>query len=109
MKRYPKFVEVQGKKIPINTDFRIALECEKISRDKTIGEYEKICAIVYKLFGEEALKDHNYIFEFFGLAIKYLKCGRETVADDKDDKDIMFAYLFKIKLKKKFKNESTQV
>ena len=37
------------------------------------------------------------------------KFAKQVMADDKDDKDIMFAYLFKIKLKKKFKNESTQV
>lgn len=37
------------------------------------------------------------------------KFAKQIMADDKDDKDIMFAYLFKIKLKKKFKNESTQI
>lgn len=35
--------------------------------------------------------------------------AKQVMADEDDDKDIMFAYLFKIKLKKKFKNESTQV
>ena len=30
------------------------------------------------------------------------------MADDSDLKDIMFAYLFKIKLKKKFKCQNTQ-
>lgn len=30
------------------------------------------------------------------------------MADDNDLKDIMFAYLFKIKLKKKFKCQDTQ-
>ena len=37
------------------------------------------------------------------------KFAKQVMADDNDDKDIMFAYLFKIKLKKKFKNESTQI
>ena len=37
------------------------------------------------------------------------KFAKQVMTDDKDDKDIMFAYLFKIKLKKKFKNESTQI
>ena len=35
--------------------------------------------------------------------------AKQVIADDNDSKDIMFAYLFKIKLKKKFKNENTQV
>ena len=37
------------------------------------------------------------------------KFAKQVIANDEDQKDIMFAYLFKIKLKKKFKNESTQV
>ena len=37
------------------------------------------------------------------------KFAKQVIANDKDQKDIMFAYLFKIKLKKKFKNENTQV
>lgn len=37
------------------------------------------------------------------------KFAKQVISDDTDNKDIMFAYLFKIKLKKKFKNESTQI
>lgn len=37
------------------------------------------------------------------------KFAKQVIADDNDLKDVMFAYLFKIKLKKKFKNENTQV
>ena len=37
------------------------------------------------------------------------KFAKQIMANDDDNKDIMFAYLFKIKLKKKFKNENTQV
>ena len=37
------------------------------------------------------------------------KFAKQVIANDEDNKDIMFAYLFKLKLKKKFKNENTQV
>lgn len=37
------------------------------------------------------------------------KFAKQVIANDEDQKDIMFAYLFKLKLKKKFKNESIQV
>lgn len=37
------------------------------------------------------------------------KFAKQVIANDDDNKDIMFAYLFKLKLKKKFKNESIQV
>lgn len=33
------------------------------------------------------------------------KFAKEIISDDQDLKDIMFAYLFKLKLKKKYKNE----
>ena len=36
------------------------------------------------------------------------KFAKQVIADDNDMKDIMFAYLFKIKLKKKFKCQNTQ-
>ena len=36
------------------------------------------------------------------------KFAKQVIANDKDWKDIMFAYLFKIKLKKKFKCQNTQ-
>lgn len=36
------------------------------------------------------------------------KFAKQIMADDNDLKDIMFAYLFKIKLKKKFKCQDTQ-
>lgn len=34
------------------------------------------------------------------------KFAKEVMANDDDQKDIMFAYLFKIKLKKKYKDET---
>lgn len=36
------------------------------------------------------------------------KFAKDIMANDDDSKDIMFAYLFKIKLKKKFKCQNTQ-
>lgn len=36
------------------------------------------------------------------------KFAKQVIADDNDMKDIMFAYLFKIKLKKKFKCQNMQ-
>lgn len=37
------------------------------------------------------------------------KFAKMVMSNNTDQKDIMFAYLFKLKLKKKFKNESTQI
>lgn len=37
------------------------------------------------------------------------KFAKQVISNEDDIKDIMFAYLFKIKLKKKFKNEILQI
>jgi hypothetical protein len=87
MNKYPKYVETNGKQFEINTDFRIALECSEISRNQAIGDNEKCLAIIYKLFGEKGLEDHENRYKLFTLAIKYLKCGETTSDDTTNDKE----------------------
>ena len=72
----PQYVKVDDKLYKINTDFRVALECNNIAEDKTIGEYERALAIIYKLFGENGLdcKNQNKLLE---LAMKYLLLGND--------------------------------
>ena len=52
----PEYVKVGDKKYKINTDFRVAIECNNIAQDDSIGDTEGPLAIIYKLFGDEALK-----------------------------------------------------
>ena len=77
MNSYPKYIEVGGKRYPINTDFRIAIECNRIAEDETIGEYERALAIIYILLGEEALDDIEHHSEMLELIKKYMLCGKE--------------------------------
>lgn len=72
----PQYVKVDDKLYKINTDFRVALECNKIAEDTSIGEFERAMAIIYKLFGEEGLncENQNKLLE---LGMKYLLLGRE--------------------------------
>lgn len=81
----PQYVKVDDKLYKINTDFRVALECNNIAEDKSIGEYERALAIIYKLFGEDGLdcKNQNKLLE---LAMKYLLLGK-TEKDFKNDSD----------------------
>lgn len=77
----PYYVEINNKKYKINTDFRIAIKCNQLSMDESIGDLERTLAIVYLLFGAEALKNaqnNDEVFEqLTKLAIKYLSCGKE--------------------------------
>ena len=86
---YPEYVEVYGTKYKINTDFRVALECNRIAEDKTIGDLERSLGIIYTLFGEEALYTPEHHEKLLELAKKYLLCGKEydTEANAKPDMD----------------------
>lgn len=73
----PKYVKVDDELYEINTDFRVALECDRIARDKNIGDYERVLAIIYKLFGEKGLscQNQNKLVE---SGLKYLKVNDIT-------------------------------
>lgn len=73
----PEYILINDKKIKINTDYRVALECQHIALDDEINDYERTLAIIYKLFGKEALDDEDNYEEYFAKAIKFLKCNQE--------------------------------
>ena len=83
----PQYVKVDDKLYKINTDFRIALECNKIAEDESIGNLERAMAIIYKLFGEDGLDCENQK-RLLELAMKYLLLGREqnSLKNDSHDK-----------------------
>lgn len=87
---YPKYVEVGDKTYPINTDFRIAIECNRIAEDNSIGNLERALAVIYTLFGEEALDDTEHYDKLLELAQKYLCCGKELEENnEKPDMDFI--------------------
>lgn len=91
MNNYPDKIEVNNRRYFINTDFRIALECDRIARENgKKKQYETTLAIIYKLFGEkcldDVLKEEIPIDQVVKLAEKYLWCGRaqEDLVNDKE-------------------------
>lgn len=82
----PQYVKVDDKLYKINTDFRIALECNKIAEDESIGNLERAMAIIYKLFGEDGLdcENQNKLLE---LGMKYLLLGREENSLKNESRD----------------------
>lgn len=72
----PEYVKIDDELYKINTDFRVAIECNNIARDENIGDYERALAIIYKLFGEKGLdcKSQNELIE---KGLKYLSLGKE--------------------------------
>lgn len=80
----PEYVKVDDKLYKINTDFRVAIECNKIAMDKKIGDYERALAIIYKLFGEDGLNctKMNKLIE---LGLKYISILNDFENGLKDD------------------------
>lgn len=87
---YPKFVEVNENKYKINTDFRVALECDRIAKDAKINDYERSLAIIYKLYGDSGLDNPSDYDELLKKAIEYLKCGFDEMPEDNSEENMDF-------------------
>lgn len=90
--KYPEYVRVNNKEYKINTDFKTAIECNRIAEDDTIGDFERCLAIIYTLFGEEALEDTQNYEKLLELAKKYLSCGKEIKVKQNEKPDMDFIY-----------------
>ena len=91
---YPEYVEVEGKRYKINTDFRVAIECNRIAEDDSIGNLERAMAVIYTLFGDEGINTPDHYEKLLELAQKYLVCGNEldNNVNDKPDMDFIEDY-----------------
>ena len=81
---YPKYVEIDNIKYEINTDFRVAIECNRIAEDETIGDFERSLAIIYTLFGEKGLENFGHFDKLLQLAQKYLLCNKELESNNQE-------------------------
>lgn len=88
MSNYPKYLDIDGIRYSINTDFRYAIEADRIARDTTIGDYERVLGIICTLFGEEAINRPEHYGTLLKGAEKYLLCGEEK-QDDINEKPNM--------------------
>ena len=86
----PEYAKVKGKKYKINTDYRVALECNRIAMDSSIGDYERSLAIIYLLFGDEGLNNKEEYNELLELSIKFLKCNEEIEESSNETPDMDF-------------------
>lgn len=88
----PEYVKIRGKKYKINTDFRVALKCNEVSMDTSIGDLERTLAIVYLLFGDEGIdpKNRDDLSELVDLGYRYLTLDKEpTNTNEEPDMDFI--------------------
>lgn len=86
--KYPEFVEIEGKKYKINTDFRVAIKCNEIAEDKSISDYERVLAVIYVLFGDEGINTPPHYEKLLEMAKKYLSCGKEHLVKKQEKPDM---------------------
>lgn len=73
-----QYVKIKDKKYKINSDFRVALKCDKVAKDKEIDDLERALAIIYLLFGEDGLNCYEDWEELLKKGQKYLLLNREN-------------------------------
>ena len=86
---YPEYAKIGDKKYKINTDFRVAIECQSIATDESISDYERALAIIYKLFGDDGINDFDNYEKLLEIAIKYLGCGKEIESSKNNEEPDM--------------------
>lgn len=76
-----------------NTDFRIAIECNRIATDDTIGDFERALGIICTVFGKEAVDNSEHYEKLLKWINKWLSCGQETIkTNEKPDMDYVEDY-----------------
>lgn len=79
----PEYVIIDNEKYKINTDFRYAMECDRIAQDENIGDFERVLAIIYTLFGDKGLENQEHYEKLLEYAQKFLSCGQEVESNKK--------------------------
>lgn len=80
----PEYIKIGDKKYKMNTDYRVVFEIDKISRDETINEYERMLSFLYVFYGEDGINSDDYEALLSGM-FKFIK-GRPSSAKVIDDK-----------------------
>lgn len=88
----PQYVKIKNKKYKINSDFRVALECDKIARNNKISDTERALAIIYKLFGDDGLNSNEDWPELIKMAQKYFSLGKSEESLKIENKKQDFDY-----------------
>lgn len=68
----PEYAKIGEKLYKINTDFKIALKCEKVAKDDSIEDTERALAIIFLLYGDEGLQNTQDYEELLKKGVLYL-------------------------------------
>ena len=80
-------IQIEDTIYEANTDFRVAIRCNEIAMDDTIGDYERALGIICTMFGPDALDNPNHYEKLLKWVQNYLSCGQE-IEDTKEQPDM---------------------
>lgn len=89
MTDYPKYAQVKEKKYKINTNFKVAIECDKVARSN-VSDEERALAIIYLLYGDRGLKNSQDWNDLLSIGLKYLNCEKELEENNNGEVDMDF-------------------
>lgn len=81
-----KKIKIEDTIYEVNTDFRVAIECDRIARDKTIGDLERALGIIYTLYGN--IDNPEHYDKLLDYAINYLTLGKKETNNKEPDIDL---------------------
>ena len=82
-----KKIQIDDTIYTANTDFRVAIRCNEIAQDKTIGDYERVLGIICTMFGPDAVDNPQHHEKLLKWVQNYLSCGKE-IEDTKEQPDM---------------------
>lgn len=84
-----KKIKIEDTIYTANTDFRIAIECNRIATDETIGDFERVLGIICTVFGSDGLDNTNHYEKLLKWVKNYLSCGKE-IKNTNEEPDMDF-------------------
>lgn len=79
-----KKIQIEDTIYTANTDFRVAIRCNEIAQDETIGNFERVLGIICTIFGEDGLNNPDHYERLLKWILKYLSCGKEVEDTDEE-------------------------
>ena len=86
---FPEYANINGKRYPLRTDFRVGLRCFEVIEDETICDEERSLAIIYLLYG--FIPDAD-LQPFLDKATLFLQCGKTREEHEENKKDMDFTH-----------------
>lgn len=84
-----KKIQIDDTIYEANTDFRIAIKCNEIAQDETIGDFERALGVICTIFGEKGIDNPSHYERLVKWAKNWLCCGKE-IEDTREEPDMDF-------------------